>query len=57
MKCLSIFIIFISFFFTTTTAAQQPYYPDTTWQTKKPSELKVNQQILDSAIKFAIANE
>ncbi len=57
MKCLSIYIIFTSFFFTTTTVAQQPYYPDTVWQTKKPSELKVNQQTLDSAIKFAIANE
>ena len=37
--------------------SQQPYFPDSTWQTKKPSELKMNAQLLDSAVSFAIHNE
>ena len=37
--------------------SQQPYYPDSTWQTKKPAELKMNAVFLDSAINFAIRNE
>jgi CubicO group peptidase (beta-lactamase class C family) len=48
-----VFIIFIS----KTAFSQQPYYPDTAWQTKKPSELKMNAQLLDSAVRFAIQNE
>ena len=36
---------------------QQPYYPDSTWQTKKPSELKMNAALIDSAVSFAIRNE
>ncbi len=34
-----------------------PYYPDATWQTKQPSELKMNAALLDSAMRFAINNE
>src|SRR5574339_1243495 len=37
--------------------SQQTYYPDTLWQTKKPAELKMNAQLLDSAVSFAIHNE
>jgi len=37
--------------------SQQSYFPDSTWQTKKPAELKMNAQLLDSAISFAIHNE
>jgi len=37
--------------------AQQPYFPDSTWQTKKPSELKLNTVLIDSAVSFAIHNE
>ena len=37
--------------------SQQPYFPDSTWQTKKPAELKMNAQLLDSAVSFAIHNE
>lgn len=33
------------------------YYPDSVWQTKKPSELKMNAAQLDSAVKFALQNE
>jgi CubicO group peptidase (beta-lactamase class C family) len=36
---------------------QQFYFPDSTWQTKKPSELKMNAALLDSAVSFAIHNE
>jgi CubicO group peptidase (beta-lactamase class C family) len=50
------------FFFTLTfcfkeTYSQQPYFPDSTWQTKKPAELKMNAQLLDSAISFALHND
>lgn len=37
--------------------AQQIYYPDSNWQTRKPAELKMNQSIIDSAVRFALANE
>ena len=36
---------------------QQLYFPDSTWQTKKPAEIKMNAQLLDSAVSFAIHNE
>jgi CubicO group peptidase (beta-lactamase class C family) len=32
-------------------------FPDSTWQTKKPAELKMNAALIDSAISFAIHNE
>ena len=47
--------LFIIFFHLTN--GQQPYFPDSTWQTKKPAELKMNEQLLDSAVSFAIHNE
>jgi CubicO group peptidase (beta-lactamase class C family) len=37
--------------------SQQLYFPDSTWQTKKPAELKMNAALIDSAISFAIHNE
>jgi CubicO group peptidase (beta-lactamase class C family) len=37
--------------------SQQLYYPDSTWQTKKPSEVKMNTALIDSAVSFAIQNE
>ncbi len=37
--------------------AQQPYFPDTNWLVKKPAELKLNRQWLDSAVAFALRNE
>ncbi len=37
--------------------AQEVYFPDSIWQTKKPAELKMNAQLVDSAMSFAIHNE
>jgi CubicO group peptidase (beta-lactamase class C family) len=37
--------------------AQQLYYPASDWQSKKPSELKMNSTLLDSAVRFALVNE
>lgn len=37
--------------------SQSLYFPDSNWQTKKPSELKMNAALIDSAINFAIRNE
>ncbi len=39
------------------TQAQPTYYPDTAWQTKKPVELNMSGQLLDSAVAFALHNE
>lgn len=51
--------IFIAIFslFCFVVEAQTIYFPDTTWQLKTPEELKMNKTLLDSAVKFAIANE
>lgn len=53
-KFFFVFILTICFY---TSYDQQPYYPDSTWQTKKPAELKMNAVLIDSAISFAIRNE
>ena len=37
--------------------AQQLYYPDSVWQTKTPAALHMDKALLDSAIRFAQANE
>ncbi|MEN9598625.1 MAG: hypothetical protein RL596_936 [Bacteroidota bacterium] len=37
--------------------AQKFYFPDSIWQTKSASALKLNQTLLDSAVKLAIVNE
>src|ERR1700722_14787511 len=37
--------------------SQALYYPDTVWQTKKPTELKMNTLLLDSAVHFAVHND
>jgi CubicO group peptidase (beta-lactamase class C family) len=36
---------------------QEPYYPDSVWRTRKPGDLKMNVQKLDSAVNFAVGNE
>jgi CubicO group peptidase (beta-lactamase class C family) len=43
--------------FCTASFGQDAYYPDSIWQTKKPSELKMNQVIIDSVVRFALHNE
>ena len=52
----NIFIAFfsISFF---VADAQSIYFPDTAWQVKTATEMKMNKVLLDSAVKFAQANE
>jgi CubicO group peptidase (beta-lactamase class C family) len=37
--------------------AKNQYFPDSTWQSKTPSEVKMNAKLIDSAIAFAIQNE
>ncbi|MCG7858852.1 beta-lactamase family protein [Flavihumibacter sediminis] len=37
--------------------AQALYFPDTNWQSRPPSQLKINKELLDSAVSFAINNE
>lgn len=53
-KFLLAFILSISFH---VVCSQEPYYPDSIWQIKKPGELKMNAQIIDSAVRFAMYNE
>lgn len=36
---------------------QKVYYPDTSWQVKKPAEVGMNALLIDSAIRFALQNE
>jgi CubicO group peptidase (beta-lactamase class C family) len=36
---------------------QTIYFPDSEWKTKAPAELKMDAQLLDSAVNFAIQNE
>ena len=55
--------IFKVYFFTifsfclSSSYSQQLYYPDSTWQTRNPTELKMNAALIDSAVSFAIHNE
>lgn len=35
----------------------QAYFPDSLWQIKKPSEVRMNAALLDSAVKFAMRND
>ncbi len=37
--------------------AQNSYFPDASWQTKKPAALNMNALLLDNAVTFALANE
>jgi len=52
-----IVFIFILQDFLLISYGQQAYFPDSTWQTKKPAELKMNAALIDSAVSFAIRNE
>ncbi len=54
---LKFFLVFTFCVIFHTVYCQEPYYPDLVWQTRKPGELKMNSQIIDSAINFAIHNE
>lgn len=50
-------LIIFSLFFCSSFEIHAQYYPDTAWQTKSPAELKMNGQLIDSAIRFALSNE
>jgi CubicO group peptidase (beta-lactamase class C family) len=52
---MSKFIFFFLLFFHCVCFGQ--YYPDTVWQTKKPADVKMNAQLVDSAVRFATAND
>lgn len=52
--CLLLFVFIIA---TTSVPAQKLYFPDSSWQTKKPEEVKMDARWVDSAVRFAIANE
>jgi len=54
---IKIFLAVSFIFFFQVIYSQQLYFPDSNWQTKKPSELKMNTALIDSAISFAIHNE
>jgi len=49
--------LFILIFFIRISYSQQLYFPDSTWQTKKPAELKMNAALVDSAVNFALHND
>jgi CubicO group peptidase (beta-lactamase class C family) len=38
-------------------SAQSLYFPDTAWQSRKPSEVGMNAGLVDSAVRFAIRND
>jgi len=52
-----IFLAGIFLFFFQVINSQQFYFPDSTWQTKKPTEVKMNVALLDSAVSFALHND
>lgn len=39
------------------TKSQNPYFPGATWETRTPEQMKMNAALLDSAVKYAVANE
>lgn len=51
--CFLLFLILFTF----NVQAQQPYFPDATWQVKKPEELKMNKAFLDSSVTMALNSE
>ncbi len=54
---LKTYLIFLSCILTIPITAQELYFPDSVWQTRNPKELRLNAQIIDSAINFAFLNE
>lgn len=50
------FPLFLVLYFTIQSAYSQ-YYPGSVWQSKTPSELKMNAVLLDSAVRFALKND
>ncbi len=54
---LKFFLVFTLCVIFHTVYCQELYYPDLVWQTRKPGELKMNSQVIDSAVNFAVHNE
>ncbi|HUR11685.1 MAG TPA: serine hydrolase [Flavitalea sp.] len=52
-----LFYLNLLIFLTVNTRGQTLYYPDSIWQTRNPTDVKMNQKLLDSAVRFAIQNE
>jgi hypothetical protein len=50
-------VLSFSILLLTFAASAQLYFPDTNWLTRTPAEVKMKKEIVDSAVRFAIANE
>jgi CubicO group peptidase (beta-lactamase class C family) len=57
MKNLLLKILLLFFASICVSKINAQYYPDDEWQIKKPAELKMNSQWLDSAVSFALHSE
>lgn len=53
----TILFLFFCFSFFQPVFGQKLYYPDSTWQIKKPGDVKMDAALLDSAVRFALGNE
>lgn len=51
------YCLLLVFIFAFTFQYAQTYFPDSGWQRRSPSELKMNKLLVDSAVRFAVANE
>ncbi len=49
-------LVFV-FFITFVQSTYSQYYPGSVWQSKQPSELKMNPALIDSAVSFALRND
>jgi len=54
---LKLFLLFCILSTATAAISHTPYYPDSTWQTKKPADVKMNATLLDSAVQYALNND
>lgn len=50
-------MLLVGVFLVETAIAQQPYYPDSNWERKPANGVGMNQALVDSAVKLAIAAE
>lgn len=56
MKRSSLLILFV-ILFSSATFTQSAYFPGVNWESKIPAEVGLNKALVDSAVKFALANE
>jgi CubicO group peptidase (beta-lactamase class C family) len=52
-----LFLLLIVSVVASTGFGQALYYPDSVWQTRKAADVKMNAQLLDSAVSFAVRSE